>query len=132
MFEQFVRFDYLKGRGIVGNRQQLRVMQERSGFPLGIMLGATTRAWKLSEVEAWLASRSTEQSEVIKERAEKAVAGRAASRARKQQALQKGELCSKPPVLKSATPNHRPHKQKPRVGCAGSWVKTSTAHLARI
>jgi integrase len=45
-------------------------------FPLGILLGPSTRAWPEPEVAAWLASRPSEQSRQTKERAAKSIKAR--------------------------------------------------------
>jgi predicted DNA-binding transcriptional regulator AlpA len=55
----FVRFNDLVEAKIVGSWTQLARLQDEEGFPLGVLLGANTRAWKLDEVQAWLASRPT-------------------------------------------------------------------------
>jgi predicted DNA-binding transcriptional regulator AlpA len=55
----FVRFNDLVQAKIVGSWTQLARLQDEEGFPLGVLLGANTRAWKLDEVQAWLASRPT-------------------------------------------------------------------------
>jgi hypothetical protein len=55
----WLRFQDLKTRGIIGSWPLLRRRIEHDGFPTGIMLGANTRAWLESEVDAWLASRPT-------------------------------------------------------------------------
>jgi hypothetical protein len=55
-------------------------MQDRYGFPSGLLLGANSRAWRLAEVEQWLADRPTEPSPHVMERAEKSKRVRAAGR----------------------------------------------------
>jgi hypothetical protein len=55
----YVRFADLIASRIVGSWTQLARLQDEEGFPLGILLGANTRAWKLDEVQAWLATRPT-------------------------------------------------------------------------
>jgi hypothetical protein len=57
MADVYLRFKDLKARGIVGNWTTLQRRIERDGFPPGIWLGANTRVWAESEIEAWLASR---------------------------------------------------------------------------
>jgi predicted DNA-binding transcriptional regulator AlpA len=63
----------LKERGITQSHTGLRYLQIHHGFPLGILLGPSTRAWPEPEVAAWLASRPTEQT---KARAVKSVEAR--------------------------------------------------------
>jgi predicted DNA-binding transcriptional regulator AlpA len=55
-----LRFRDLKSRGIVSNHVTLKRWIEHEGFPPGLMLGPNTRAWRESEVEAWLDSRPTD------------------------------------------------------------------------
>ena len=58
---RLLRFADLKNRNIISNRPTLARWIEREGFPPGIMLGANTRAWRESDVEAWLASREVKR-----------------------------------------------------------------------
>ena len=44
---------------IVGNWTTLLRLIETEGFPEGIMIGPNARAWRLDDVEEWLASRPT-------------------------------------------------------------------------
>jgi hypothetical protein len=53
----FVRYADLVAAGIVANWTTLLRLIDTEGFPVGIMIGANTRAWRADEVEAWLASR---------------------------------------------------------------------------
>lgn len=55
--KQLLRFKDLKARGIVRCWPTLKKWIEREGFPPGIKLAASTRAWTEDEIEAWLASR---------------------------------------------------------------------------
>jgi hypothetical protein len=55
----FVRYADLIAAGIVANWTTLLRLIDTEGFPVGIMIGANTRAWRLDDVEAWLASRPT-------------------------------------------------------------------------
>jgi hypothetical protein len=55
-----LRFHDLKQRKIVNNHMTLKRWIKREGFPSGFMLGPNTRVWRESDVEAWLASRPTE------------------------------------------------------------------------
>jgi hypothetical protein len=54
-------------------------MQENYGFPVGLLLGANSRAWRASEVEQWLDCRPTEPSPHVLERAEKSKRARQAA-----------------------------------------------------
>jgi hypothetical protein len=54
---QYVRFADLNAAGIVDNRTQLKRIVEVEGFPPGVMLSPNTRAWLVSDVRAWLATR---------------------------------------------------------------------------
>lgn len=71
-----LRFRDLKRRGIVGNHPTLKRWIEQEGFPRGLMLGPNTRAWRESDVEAWLASRPTGQGIAAKRAAARADAAR--------------------------------------------------------
>jgi hypothetical protein len=53
----FVRYADLAAAGIVANWTTLLRLIDTEGFPVGIMIGANTRAWRADEIEAWLASR---------------------------------------------------------------------------
>jgi predicted DNA-binding transcriptional regulator AlpA len=56
-FPVFCRFNDLVAAGIVQNRTTLLRLIDDENFPPGVMIGPNTRAWPLSELEAWLASR---------------------------------------------------------------------------
>jgi hypothetical protein len=56
----FLRFKDLQARDIVRNHVTLKRWIEREGFPPGRMLGPNSRVWREDEIEAWLASRPTE------------------------------------------------------------------------
>ena len=51
------RFPDLKRLGIVNNYTTLLRWIDTGDFPAGRMLGANTRAWLVSEIEDWIASR---------------------------------------------------------------------------
>jgi Prophage CP4-57 regulatory protein (AlpA) len=53
----YLRFADLKNRNIVRNWTTLRRLIKEQGFPPGHRIGAAARAWKESEVKAWLRSR---------------------------------------------------------------------------
>ena len=53
----FYRFADLKRMGIVGNYTTLLRWIDQGNFPAGRMLGANSRAWLVSEIEDWIASR---------------------------------------------------------------------------
>jgi predicted DNA-binding transcriptional regulator AlpA len=61
----FVEFKDLAEAKIVMSWPQLRRLQERSGFPKGVLLGERRRAFPVAEVNAWLAKRPTENPEFI-------------------------------------------------------------------
>ena len=54
----YVRFSDLAA-GIAGSWTQLLRMIEFEDFPPGVLLSANIRAWRLNEVESWLAGRPT-------------------------------------------------------------------------
>lgn len=55
---KFLTFKDLQSLGIVSNWPTLGRMIEGSGFPAGIRLSASKRAWSEDEVKAWLATRA--------------------------------------------------------------------------
>jgi hypothetical protein len=59
MAEVLLCFRDLKDRGIINNHVTLKRWIEREGFPPGLLLGPNSRAWRASDVEAWLDSRPT-------------------------------------------------------------------------
>src|SRR5262245_60234744 len=60
----YVRFHDIQAAGIAGSWTQLNRLIDEEGFPVGCMLSPNIRAWKLAEVEAWLATRPTERKSV--------------------------------------------------------------------
>ena len=58
-FPVYVRYDDLVAAGIVQNWTTLLRLVSDENFPPGTMIGPNTRAWRVDEVEAWLASRPT-------------------------------------------------------------------------
>jgi predicted DNA-binding transcriptional regulator AlpA len=54
---KLLRFDDLKSRNIVKNWPTLLRWIEREGFPAGMSLGPNSRAWRETDIDAWLASR---------------------------------------------------------------------------
>ncbi|WP_170593172.1 helix-turn-helix transcriptional regulator [Ruegeria lacuscaerulensis] len=50
-------YDDLKKMGIKFSREQFRRMEMDGRFPKRIRLSASRVAWKLSDIEAWVASR---------------------------------------------------------------------------
>jgi predicted DNA-binding transcriptional regulator AlpA len=76
--EELLRFRDLKRLGYASSWPQLRYMQKVYGFPPGLLLGANTRAWRVSEIAQWLASCPTESSSVVVDRAAKSVRARQA------------------------------------------------------
>jgi hypothetical protein len=73
---RFLRFKDLQERGIAMTHQAVRHMQIHEGFPLGRLLGPSTRVWSVTEINEWLASRPTDQSEQTKTRVAKSIAAR--------------------------------------------------------
>jgi predicted DNA-binding transcriptional regulator AlpA len=57
---QLYRFSDLVALNILTSRAQLAKMIKCDGFPKGVLLSPQMRAWRASDVEAWLASRPTE------------------------------------------------------------------------
>jgi hypothetical protein len=55
--ERWIRYADLKRAGIVGNWTQLLRLIELQNFPPGTMLSPHVRAWTVSEIEDWLATR---------------------------------------------------------------------------
>jgi predicted DNA-binding transcriptional regulator AlpA len=62
---QYVRFKDLRQAGIVTSWPQVLRMIGDEGFPPGVRLSANIRAWRLDEVQGWLAGRPTERKEVL-------------------------------------------------------------------
>jgi hypothetical protein len=63
-FPVFVRYDDLVAAGFVGSWTQLLRMIDDEGFPAGTLLSANVRAWRLDEVEVWLAERPSARKSV--------------------------------------------------------------------
>ena len=57
----YVRFRDIKAANIARNWPTLGRLIAEDNFPPGVMLGRNIRAWKLADVEAWLASRPVER-----------------------------------------------------------------------
>jgi predicted DNA-binding transcriptional regulator AlpA len=60
----YVRYCDLQAAGIAGSWEQLYRLIDQQSFPPGVMLSANTRAWRLDEVEQWLASRPIQRKKV--------------------------------------------------------------------
>jgi hypothetical protein len=86
--QQFVRFFDLKEAGIVDNRAQLRNLQQKHGFPLGILAGESTRIFPVEEVNAWLTNRPTEISAVASQRVQRLREAKEAKRSRSPRKVQ--------------------------------------------
>jgi hypothetical protein len=71
-----LRFCDLQDRGIVKSHAGLRHLQIHEGFPLGRLLGPSSRVWTVQEINEWLGSRPVEQSRQTRERAQKSVEAR--------------------------------------------------------
>jgi hypothetical protein len=72
----FLRFCDLQDRGIVQSHAALRHFQIHEGFPLGRLLGPSSRVWTVQEVNDWLNGRPSDKSEQTKTRAAKSIAAR--------------------------------------------------------
>ena len=59
MSDNLLRFKDLQARGIVNNWVTLKRWVRAGTFPPGIYIGSNSRAWRSSEIDAWLASRPT-------------------------------------------------------------------------
>jgi hypothetical protein len=70
---RFLRFKDLQEKGLVLSRQGLRHLQLHENFPLGKLLGPSTRVWNETEIATWLASRPTEPSRQTRERAARSI-----------------------------------------------------------
>jgi hypothetical protein len=55
---KYLSFKDLKSAGIVNNWPTLLRMIERSGFPAGVRLSESRRAWPEAAVKSWLEARS--------------------------------------------------------------------------
>jgi hypothetical protein len=55
----WVRYRDLVEANVVNNWTQLLRLIDGEGFPAGIMLSPNIRAWRLDQVNAWLADRPT-------------------------------------------------------------------------
>jgi predicted DNA-binding transcriptional regulator AlpA len=75
-----LRYKELEELGVVKSYAGLRHLKIHDNFPLGKLLGPSTRVWTETEVADWLASRPTEQSEQTKKRAAKSVVVKQARR----------------------------------------------------
>jgi Prophage CP4-57 regulatory protein (AlpA) len=53
----FVSYKYLEQHSIITNRMCLARSIQNYGFPKPIALGTNRLAWRLDEIEAWIASR---------------------------------------------------------------------------
>jgi predicted DNA-binding transcriptional regulator AlpA len=57
MLPLYIRYRDLAAAGIVASWNQLFKMIDTEGFPAGVLLSPNIRAWKLADVEEWLAKR---------------------------------------------------------------------------
>src|SRR5262245_23056476 len=60
----YVRARDIRDAGIARNWPTLTRLIEEEGFPRGVMLSPNIRAWRLDEIEAWLATRPVERKPV--------------------------------------------------------------------
>jgi hypothetical protein len=56
-FPIYVRYADLVAANVVQNWTTLLRLIDDEGFPPGVMIGPNTRAWRVDEVEQWLAAR---------------------------------------------------------------------------
>jgi predicted DNA-binding transcriptional regulator AlpA len=75
----FLRFKDLQAKGIATTWQGLRHLQLHQGFPLGRLLGPSSRVWSAEEINAWLQTRPSEQSPQTQRRAQRSIEARRAS-----------------------------------------------------
>jgi hypothetical protein len=73
---RFLRQADLAELGISASVQTTRHLQKHEGFPLGRLLGPSTRVWTEDEINDWLASRPIEPSRQTKERVAKSINAR--------------------------------------------------------
>ena len=73
---KFLRFCDLQDRGLVQSHAGLRHLQSHQRFPLGRLLGPSTRVWTVTEINEWLNSRPVGPSEQTKARAQKSIDAR--------------------------------------------------------
>jgi predicted DNA-binding transcriptional regulator AlpA len=57
----YVRFRDIRAAGIAKNWPTLSRLIDEEGFPRGVMLSPNMRAWLLTEVQDWLATRPVER-----------------------------------------------------------------------
>ena len=55
----YVRFNDLVAANVVHSWSQLAHLVRDEGFPAGVLISRNTRAWELTAVREWLASRPT-------------------------------------------------------------------------
>jgi predicted DNA-binding transcriptional regulator AlpA len=77
---RLLRFKDLLAKGIVLSHAGLRHLQLHEGFPLGRLLGPSTRVWSETEIAEWLANRPIEQSRQTRERAQRSIEARKTAR----------------------------------------------------
>jgi predicted DNA-binding transcriptional regulator AlpA len=75
---RFLRLSDVRERGIAMTYQAVRHMQMHEGFPLGRLLGPSTRVWTVAEINEWLESRPAEVSEQARRRAQRSIEARKA------------------------------------------------------
>jgi predicted DNA-binding transcriptional regulator AlpA len=73
---QLLRFKDLQRLGVTASWAGLRNLQDHQDFPLGKLLGPSTRVWTAAEVNEWLAARPIEVSEQTKLRAQRSIEAR--------------------------------------------------------
>jgi predicted DNA-binding transcriptional regulator AlpA len=60
----YVRYRDIEASGIARNWPTLLRLIAEEDFPQGVMLSRNIRAWRLNEIETWLANRPTERKPV--------------------------------------------------------------------
>jgi prophage regulatory protein len=60
---KLLRYGDLVQRGVVRNRTTLARWQDRNQFPKPIKIGPNTVAWRESDVEQWLDTRSSDSND---------------------------------------------------------------------
>jgi hypothetical protein len=69
---RLIKYAQLKQRGICKNRERLRQLIERHGFPPGFWTGPNTHVWFEDVVDAWLETRPIERPPTNQARSRKA------------------------------------------------------------
>jgi hypothetical protein len=117
MVPTYLRYQDLVARGILRNRATLANWIEKCGFPKGRMIGPNSRAWTEEEIDAWLSSRSSENTTQKRGAIRKNLEGhteRAALVSKVNFATVRAALPFLPSLLRTWLPDGRRH--------GGEWV----------